>query len=122
MRGINVRDMALLNGFFGGLLLVAAVFYLRGSFIPLKVADEHVSRPEQIPNYVYAEGKYEKLRDVAVSCYKFQDDQFIAGLRANSAHARETAWILGGIAVLLLLNAWAFRVFHATDDRSRSNP
>ena len=110
------------DAFLGGLLLVASLFYFWGSFYPAQVADEHVSKPEQIPNYVYAQGQYEKLRDVAVRCYKTQDDLFVSSLRARSSHARETAWIFGGIAALLLFNAWAFRAYRIASENSRSNP
>ena len=122
MRGISVRDMTLLNAFLGGLLLVASAGYFWGSFYPAQVANEHVSKPDQIPNYVYAQGQYEKLRDVAVSCYKTQDDLFVAGMRTHAANARETAWIFGGMAVLLLLNAWAFRSYRIASENSPSNP
>ena len=113
--------MALLNVFFGVLMVLFAAVYVWLSFGSSRIADGHVSKPELIPNAVYQEGKCDKLRDVAVSCYKFQDDLFITSLRANAKNARETAWILGGLGALLLLNAWAFRTLSKVDEKSRSN-
>jgi hypothetical protein len=113
--------MTLLNAFLGGLLLIASLVYFWGSLYPAQVADEHVGKPEQIPDYVFAQGQYEKLRDVAVSCYKAQDELFVARLRATASHARDTAAFFGGVAIVLLLNAWAFRRYRTASENSRSN-
>jgi hypothetical protein len=121
VKKISLRDLALLNVFFGALLILFAAAYVWGSLSYAKVANEHVSKPELIPNAVYEQGKCEKLKEVAVSCYKLQDEMFVTSLRATVSNAREMAGAAVGLAALLFLNAWIFRMLAKVNEESRSN-
>ena len=79
------------------------------------------SKPELIPAAYYSEGKYDKLRDTAVSCYKLLDELHVASLKGTAGYSSQAGWVFGGLGALFFLNAWAFRGFFRANAQSRSN-
>ena len=121
MRKISLPDHYLLNGFSGCMLALLAALFIWLSFGWTDLANGYESRPELIPDAYFSQAKYDKLREVAVSCYKLQDDIHVASLRGTAKYSMNAALILAGLCALFFLNAWAFRRI-VRGDELRSNP
>jgi hypothetical protein len=120
MKTISIRNLVLVNIVFSVLLLLASAIYFWASSNANRIAAEHSGTPDLVPNAFYEQRMYDKLRDTAVSCNRSQDELFVASMRSSAKYAGETAGVLIGLSVLLLLNAWGFNTVAHRDATTAS--
>jgi hypothetical protein len=102
------------------LVLFAAVFF----WLSFRYADQaarYDGKPELIPSAYFSEGKYDKLRDVAIDCYRLQDEIHVRSMQGSSNFSLQAASFGGVLGALFFFNAWAFRKYAQPDATSRSN-
>lgn len=119
---VSVRDAILANVFAAILLAIVAAVWGANAVVKTNAASAFAPLPHSAAQTLYKVGRYELLRDTAVSCEnslnKLVPGSFSAQARADWA----TVFVALCAMVALIFNVWILRGVRRDLDVLRSNP
>lgn len=119
---VSVRDAILANVFAAILLAVVAAVWGAGAVVKTNAATSFAPLPHSAAQTFFKVGRYELLRDTAVSCEnnfnKLVPGSFSAQAKAHWA----TAFVAACAIAALMFNVWILRGVRRDLDALRSNP
>lgn len=119
---VSVRDAILANVFAAILLAIVAAVWTASAVVKTDAATSFVPLPHSAAQTLYKVGRYELLRDTAVSCEN-NFNNLVTGSHSAQAKADWTTAFLAACAIAaLLFNAWILRGVRRHLEAMRSNP
>ena len=119
---VSVRDAILANVFAAILLAIVAAVWAASAVVKTNAATSFAPLPHSAAQTLYKVGRYELLRDTAVSCEN-NFNRLVTGSLSAQAKADWTTVVLAALAIAaLMFNVWILRGVRRDLEALRSNP